>query len=226
MHHLEAQFVYFFSFIPVSPGAFLPWLITMVIATVLYFGTKHLSIVPTPIQNVLEFFVESIDSFLMGILGDNKHNRELVPIFTTMFVYILSANMLGVIPGFKSPTGIFSNCLGMALITFFMTHYLGLKHHGIGYLKHFWGEPWWLGPLMFPIHVIGEFARPMSLSFRLFGNIFGEDVVVIVLTVAIFPLVIPIPMQCLMLFTSLIQALVFTVLSCIYIKGAMASEEH
>ncbi|MBF0408808.1 MAG: F0F1 ATP synthase subunit A [Candidatus Riflebacteria bacterium] len=215
-----------FGFLHLSPGVLLPWVITAFLYGFFWLGTRKLTVIPSSVQNIIEMLVESLDSFLTGLLGDNKHNRELIPFFATIFLYLLCANLMGLIPGLKSPTGIFSNCLGMALITFFMTHYLGLKYHGFGYIKHFWGEPAWLGPLMFPIHIIGEIARPISLSFRLFGNILGEDVVAIVLTVAIFPLLIPIPMQCLMIFTSLIQALVFTILSCIYIKGAVGSEEH
>ncbi|MBF0499591.1 MAG: F0F1 ATP synthase subunit A [Candidatus Riflebacteria bacterium] len=225
MEELEAKFFYFFSFIHVSPGIVVPWFLTGVFVAIVWLGTRNLSLVPSPLQNVLEWVYESLATFIGGIIGE-KHADEFTPFFTTIFLYILCANLAGVIPGLKSPTSLFPNCLTLALIIFFLTHYIGFKHHGIGYLKHFWGEPFWMGPLMLPIHIIGELARPMSLTFRLFGNIFGEDVVVIVLSVAIFPLLVPVPMLCLQIFTGLIQALVFTTLSCIYIKGAVGSDEH
>lgn len=225
MHALEQQIFYVLGFLHISPGIILPWLVTLVLAGVAYFGTRNLSLVPGPLQSLLEITVEGLADFIGSIVGEKKA-KELVPFFSTTFLYILIGNAMGIIPGLKSPTGIFSNCLGMALIIFIMTHYKGFAHGGLHYLHHFWGEPAWLGPLMFPIHVIGELARPMSLTFRLFGNIAGEDVVVIVLTVATFPFLVPIPMLCLMLFTSVIQALVFTILSSIYVSGAIGGEEH
>jgi F-type H+-transporting ATPase subunit a len=225
MHQLEQQLFYLFSFLPVSPGVILPWVVTLILVGISFLGTRHLRIVPGPLQSLLEILVEGLESFIGGIVG-KKNVKEMVPFFSTIFLYILIADLLGIIPGLKSPTGIFSNCLGMALIIFFMTHFTGFKHHGFGYIKHFIGEPVWLGPLMFPIHVIGELARPLSLTLRLFGNIMGEDVVCIVLTVAIFPLLIPIPILCLMIFTDFIQALVFTILASIYVSGAVGDEEH
>jgi F-type H+-transporting ATPase subunit a len=224
MHELESQIFYLFAFIPASPGVVLPWLVTFFVAGIAWLGTRNLSLVPERLQNFLEIAVEGLADFIGKIVGE-KHGKDYVPFFSTVFLYILTANLMGLIPSLKSPTGIFSNCLGMALIIFIMTHYQGFKHAGFRYLMHFWGKPFWLGPLMFPIHVIGELARPISLTFRLFGNIMGEDVVVLVLSVAIFPLLVPIPIMCLMIFTSIVQALVFTILSSIYVSGAV-SEEH
>ncbi|MFZ2956094.1 MAG: F0F1 ATP synthase subunit A [Candidatus Ozemobacteraceae bacterium] len=225
MHHLEAKLLDFCGFLHLSPGIVVPWLLTGFMVLFAWFGTRKLSLIPSPMQNFLEYVCEGLASFIGGILG-HKHADEFVPFFSTIFLYLVAANVVGVIPGFKSPTSLFANCLTLALIIFFMTQYLGFKHHGIGYIKHFWGDPWWMGPLLFPIHVIGEIARPMSLTFRLFGNIMGEDLTVIVLTVAIFPLIVPLPMLCFQIFTGLIQALVFTTLSCIYFKGALGSDEH
>lgn len=225
MHEIEAQLFYLFGFIPASPGVVLPWVITGILATIGYYGTRNLTLIPHGFQVILEEFVEALDTFLRGIVGE-KNAIELVPFFSTVFIYITVSNLLGMIPGFKSPTSIFSNCVGMALIIFVMTHYCGFKHNGFGYIKHFIGDPWWMGPIFFPIHVIGEISRPLSLSLRLFGNIMGEDVAVLIITVVLFPLVIPIPMFFLMMITSLIQALVFTILAGIYVSGAIGSEEH
>lgn len=223
MHELEKQIFYLFSFLHVSPGIVMPWMVTLFLGLICYFGTKSLSVKPGKLQNFLEFLLEGLGAFIGNIIGE-KNGKKYTPFFIAVFLYVFSANAIGLIPGLKSPTGIFTNCLGLALIIFIMTHFEGFKHGGIGYLAHFWGKPLWLGPLMFPIHVIGELARPISLTFRLFGNIMGEDVVALVLTVAIFPLILPIPMLCLMLFTSIVQALVFTILASIYVSGAVADE--
>lgn len=225
MHELERQIFYLFSFIPVSHGILLPWLATLFMVGVAWLGTRSLRLVPGPLQNVLEWIVEGLAQFISGIIGE-KHAREFVPYFTTIFLSITVFDMMGVIPGLKSPTNLFSNCLAMALIVFFSTQYLGFRRQGWHYLKHFLGDPLWMAPMMLPVHVIGEISRPISLTFRLFGNIMGEDMVMLILLVVIFPLLIPVPMLCMMAFTDLIQALVFTTLACIYIKGAIESEGH
>jgi F-type H+-transporting ATPase subunit a len=225
MHDLERQLFYLFWFIPASPGVVLPWVITAILAGGTYFATRHLTLIPGRTQVALEYALESLADLLKIIVGE-KHVAEMLPFFSTVFVYITTANLLGLVPGLKSPTSLFSNCLGMSLIIFLMTHYTGFRHHGFSYVMHFCGDPWWMAPIFLPIHLVGELSRPISLSLRLFGNIMGEDVVVLVLTVALFPLLIPIPMFFLMIFTSVVQALVFTILASIYVSGAIGSEEH
>ncbi|GAB4270558.1 MAG: F0F1 ATP synthase subunit A [Candidatus Rifleibacteriota bacterium] len=226
MHELEKNILYIFAFVPVSPGALLPWVITACIGFGCWYATKELtSYEPGPAQNFVEFVYENLEIFVKMIVGE-KLTKKLLPVLSTIFIYIFSANIMGIVPGLKSPTSLFSNCLGMALVVFFLTAYYGFKNHGfIGYLKHFTGPVWWMAPLMFPIHIIGEISRPISLTLRLFGNIMGEDVVILVLTSIIFPLLVPLPMLFLALFTSLLQALVFTILSGVYLSGAI-SEGH
>lgn len=222
MHALEAQIFYLFAFVPVSPGALLPWLITIFIGTTCWYFTRCLADDSSlRSQHTLEYIYENLENFVQTIVGE-KHQRELMPVLSTIFIYIFSSNLLGLIPGLKSPTSIFSNCLGMALIVFVYTFYLGLKKHGVGYIKHFTGDIWWMMPLMLPIHIIGEISRPISLTLRLFGNIMGEDAVILVLTVFIFPLLVPVPMLLMAIFSSLLQALVFTILSGVYLSGAIA----
>jgi len=225
MHALEAKIFYIFSFIHASPGVVLPFFITFAVTGFCFIITRKVSLIPTPLQNFLELVVEELHNFVESVVG-HKHSKELSPFFSTVFLFILTENLLGIIPGFKSPTGIFSNCLAMALIIFIMTHFLGLQRQGLVYLKHFWGDIWWMGPLMVPIHILGELARPLSLTLRLFGNIMGEDVVILVLTIYLFPFLVPIPMLMMAIFTSFLQAMVFTILSGIYVSGAIKSEEH
>jgi F-type H+-transporting ATPase subunit a len=103
-------------------------------------------------------------------------------------------------------------------------HYQGVKKHGfLGYLKTFAGPAWWLAWLFFPIEIISHFSRPLSLSMRLFGNIFGEDLVIIIIA-SLIPYIAPLPMMAFAIFTSLLQAFIFVMLSAIYLSGAMASE--
>ncbi len=138
---------------------------------------------------------------------------------------LLFSNFLGLIPGFLAPTSNLNSTAAPALVVFAVYQYIGIRKHGAGYIKHFFlGPVSWLAPLMLIIELIGHFARPLSLSMRLFGNIFGEDLVIIILFMLV-PFLVPLPMFFLGLFTSALQAYVFMMLSMIYISGAL-EEAH
>jgi F-type H+-transporting ATPase subunit a len=109
----------------------------------------------------------------------------------------------------------------MALCTFVFTHYLGIKFHGVKYIKHFLGPIPWLAPLFFPIEIIGHTARVLSLTLRLFGNIMGEDLVLAILVLLAGQFLAPLPMMFLAVFTSTVQAFIFTLLSMMYFAGSM-----
>lgn len=225
MEALEEKLFYLFKFIPVSPGVILPWLITLVVGIVLYLCSRNMTTdCKTKGQATLEYLYETLKSLMMEITGE-EYAAQLTPILSTIFIYIFSANLMGLVPGLKSPTSLFSNCLGMALIVFIYTTYLGIKKHGFKYIKHFTGDIWWMAPMMFPMHIVGEISHPISLTLRLFGNIMGEDTVIIVLTTALFPLLLPIPMMCMSIFSGFLQALVFTILSGVYFSAAL-NEAH
>jgi F-type H+-transporting ATPase subunit a len=189
-------------------------------------------------QAVWELIVQALTDFVCGIMG--PEGRKHVPLIGTLFIFILTMNMFGIIPGFVSPTASLNTTIAMALFVFVYVQIQGIKAHGIGaYLKHFWGEPLWLGPLMFPLHMIGELAKPLSLALRLAGNVFAEDSVILIFAflsptlfmilksqwaqeIPLFPVqIIILP---LMLFFGLIQALVFSMLSTIYITLLASSE--
>jgi len=131
---------------------------------------------------------------------------------------------LGIIPGFDSPTNNLNTTLSMTLIVFVMTHIVGVRIHGFKYVKQFMGPVWWLIPIMLPIEIVSHMARIVSLSVRLFGNIVGEDIMVGIVLLLV-PFLVPMPVVVLMIFTSIIQTLVFIMLSMIYIHLAM-QEAH
>jgi F-type H+-transporting ATPase subunit a len=138
----------------------------------------------------------------------------------TLTLFILGCNLLGLVPGFKSPTSNLNTTVACALVVFFSTHIIGIRRHGLfRYLRQFIGPIWWLAPVMLPIELIGHLARPISLSIRLFGNIFGEDAVLLILFFLV-PLVIPLPLMLLAIFTGVVQTFVFVMLSMVYIAGA------
>ena len=189
-------------------------------------------------QTLLELFVGGIIDFFGGILGE--HGKKYVPFVGSFFIFILSLNYLGLIPGFQSPTADLNTTLALGITAVLGVQIIAIKENGIGgYLKHLMGNPPWLGVLMFPLEVIAQLSRAGSLAVRLFGNIFGEESVIIQLTaigVGMASLVlIPIPAQVPMLFFGLfggfLQAFVFTVLTSIYIvlfveHGEEAHEAH
>ena len=150
-----------------------------------------------------------------------EEGRAFFPYIATVFIYIAVCNLIGLLPGFLSPTSNINTTLSLALCTFVYTHYLGIKYHGVKYIKHFLGPIPALAPLFFPIEVIGHFARVLSLTLRLFGNIMGEDLVLAILLFLAGTFLAPLPMMFLAVFTSVVQAFVFTLLSMMYFAGSM-----
>lgn len=183
-----------------------------------FLATRRLSVYPGKAQNVMEVILGGFDALLNEIMGHN--GRKFFPLIATLGLFILTSNLLGLIPGFESPTANINTNAGMALVVFLSTHVVGVMNHGLKYFKQFMGPVWWLTPLMLPIEVISHLSRPLSLTFRLFGNIKGEDIVLLVVLFLV-PYLVPLPVFVLMIFTSLVQTLVFMLLSMMYIAGAM-----
>ena len=136
-----------------------------------------------------------------------------------------SANLLALIPGFLPPTATLKTTLALAVLVFVLTHVFGVREHGIKYFKHFMGPIWWLAPLMIPIEIVSHLARPVSLSMRLLGNIAADHAVVLAFF-AIFPLLLPVPFLVMGVFVSVVQAVVFSLLTTVYIGTAVSHEEH
>jgi F-type H+-transporting ATPase subunit a len=179
--------------------------------------------VPRKGQNVIEVVIQSLENFMVEITG--PEGKTFFPYIATLFFYILISNLIGLIPGFVSPTANVNTTLSMALCTFVLTHAIGIKHHGTKYIKHFLGPMPILAPLMFVIEVIGHLARVMSLTMRLFGNIFGKEKLLGILFGLAGLYLAPLPVLFLGILVSFIQAVVFMLLSIMYFAGAM-EEAH
>ena len=175
---------------------------------------------------VFQHCFELVYGFLYEQTEENiaHHAKKYLPFFITLFIFILFANLLGMIPGFESPTMFAEVPLGLAVITFIYYHVMGVIVQGpLKYLLHFTGPVWWLAPLMFPIEIISHFARPLSLTIRLYANMFaGEQVTIVFL--GLVPLVIPVIFMGLHLFVAFLQAYIFTLLAMIYVGGAVEHE--
>ncbi len=177
---------------------------------------------PTGIQNLLETVVSALENFVIDIMG--PEGKHYLPLIGTLFLFILVCNLLGLIPGFDSPTANINTPLALALVSFTATHYIGIKRHSIGYIKHFMGPMWGLAPLMLPIELISHLARVMSLTFRLFGNMVAKHKLLLVLAL-LAPYIAPVPILGLGLLVAFVQALVFTLLTMLYLSGSI-EEAH
>jgi len=173
---------------------------------------------PTGVQNLLETVVGALSNSIEELMGpEGKHYLSLIG---TLFLFILVCNLQGLVPGFDSPTANINTTLALALVAFSATHYIGLKRHGVGYVKHFMGPMWGLAPLMLPIELISHLARIMSLTFRLFGNMVAKHKLLLVLAL-LMPFGAPIPILGLGLLVSFVQAYVFTLLTMLYLSGSI-----
>ncbi|MBN1574018.1 MAG: F0F1 ATP synthase subunit A [Deltaproteobacteria bacterium] len=198
------------------------WLIMIFLSFLAYFYMKRASIVPNPVQNVIELIILALGNLVRETMGEK--GMAFMPLLVAEALFIFTANLVGVIPGFNSPTANLNTNAAMAVVVFFITHFVGAKMHGFKYIKQFIGPVWWLIPLMLPIEVISHLSRPLSLSVRLFGNIQGEDLVLLIL-LFLMPYIMPLPIMFLMLLTSALQTFVFVLLTMLYISGAM-EEAH
>lgn len=176
---------------------------------------------------VLQQIFEGIHGFIggeaEGQVGHDGHKHTVM--FETLFVFLLLANLIGIVPGFVSPTQVIYVPAGCALVAFLYFNYVGMKKQGVGhYLAHFAGPIWWMAPLMIPIEIISSLARPLSLSVRLFANMYaGEQVTMVFLSMTY--MVIPAVFMGLHVFVSLLQAYIFVLLTMIYVAGAV-EEAH
>ena len=201
-----------------------PWVIyswfVMILLTVLGFlAVRAIDIIPSRAQNLFEIIISGMEEFMVDITGEE--GRKFFPLIATVFLYIATCNLLGLIPGFYPPTASINTTASCALTVVVSTHVIGIKYHGAKYIKHFLGPVWWLSPLIFIIELIGHLARILSLSIRLFGNITGHELVLGILFLLAGMFLAPLPIMALGIFVALLQAFVFFLLSIIYFSGAM-----
>jgi len=175
------------------------------------------------LRNLAELLVEGVSGMAEGVLGHN--GRRYVHLYGSFFLFILCANLVGLLPGFSPPTSNFNVTLALGVLSFIAYNVYGFREQGMGYLKHFVGPIWWLGILMVPLELIDNLVRPFSLSLRLFGNMTGDHVVLEIFT-DLTKVVIPVVFYMLGAFVSLVQAFVFTLLSMVYVSLAVAHGDH
>ena len=189
-------------------------------------ATTKMQLVPSGVQNIMEAYLEGVISMGKDVIGEELA-RKYLPLIATLGLFVFISNLIGIIPGFEAPSSNLNMTLALTLIVFVYYNYEGIRVNGvIHYFAHFMGPLKVLAPLMFPIEIVSHLSRIVSLSFRLFGNIKGEDLfLAVVLMLA--PWIAPMPAYALLTFSAFLQTFIFMILTYVYLAGAvLISEDH
>jgi len=196
------------------------WGIMLALGVFAWLATRNLTLDPGPLQTVLEGVVSAIEATIDNVLPERA--QQLLPFIGTLWIYIVFANLAGLIPHLHAPTGNLSVTAGLALLVFMSVHWFGIRNEGLRrYLKHYLSP----SPIMLPFHLLSEVTRTVALAVRLFGNIMSlEMAALIVLLVA--GLLVPVPLLMLHIVEAMVQAYIFGMLALIYVAGAMQSQQN
>jgi len=201
-------------------------LVGIIVLVLAKFATSKLQLVPSGMQNLMEAYLEGVISMGRDVVGE-KLARKYLPLVATIGLIVFFANVIGIIPGFESPSSNINMTLLLALVVFFYYNFEGIRVNGVAkYFGHFMGPMAVLAPLMFPIEIVSHLSRVISLSFRLFGNIKGDDMFLGVMLM-LAPWLIPMVPFALLTFMAFLQTFIFMILTYVYLAGAvLISEEH
>jgi len=201
-------------------------LVAVIVLAIAKFSTSSMQIVPRGVQNVSEVYLNGVVGIGRDVIGE-KLSIHYLPLVATIGLFVFVSNMIGIIPGFEAPTSNINVTLALALIVFVYYNYEGVRENGIvKYMKHFLGPVWWLYWLMLPIEIVSHISRIISLSFRLFGNIKGDDLFLAVILM-LAPFIAPLAPYALLAFSGLLQAFIFMILTYVYLAGAvLISDDH
>jgi F-type H+-transporting ATPase subunit a len=192
------------------------WLIMIVLIILSIFATRRLTNIPNPLQRIMEIYVSFMDKLVRETLETTS--RGYLPLVATMFLFLFLCNSIGIIPGLHEPTRDLNTPLGLGIMGFFLTHTAAVREKGILRYLHGYTEPFFI---MAPLNIVGELAKVVSISFRLFGNIFGGAIIIAVVSPLVYHVVLPPILTAFFgLFVGIIQAFVFTMLTITYIAVA------
>src|SRR5438067_12811134 len=216
--HIEPQFPQ----APITNAIAMEVLVVGFLVLVFILVRSRLSVEsPSGLQHVFEGLNGFVEGQSRDVIG--HHSERFTPFLVTLGLFILIANLFGVIPGLESPTASPVVPLGCAICAFVYYQLQGFRASGVGYLKHFLGPMWWLSPLMLPLEIISHLARLMSLTIRLYANMFAGDMVTLVFF-SLIPLAVPVVFLGLHIGVALLQAYIFVLLTTVYLAGAVATE--
>ena len=203
--------------VPVSDAVVTTWGLMVVLTVVCYVGLRRRSVVAGPFQAMLEILVETIESQVAAVI--DRDAWPYLPLLGTLFIFLVLANILAVVPGLKPPTAHIETPAALALVVFFSVHFFGIRSHGLRSYLHRYIRP---NVLMLPLNVLSEITRTFSLMVRLFGNIMSHELV-IGIVVLLAGLLVPVPFMLLGLLIGIIQAFIFTILATVFIAAAIGA---
>lgn len=199
--------------------------VIVVIAVPILFSilAKKPSLIPTPVQNIFEIYIQFIDNLIKENMGEK--GRKYFTLIAAIGLFVFFGNLLGMIPGFESPTANLNTTMALALMVFFIYNFEGIREQGLSYFKHFLGPVPAMAPVFVIIELLSHLSRPVTLALRLFANMTGGELVSVVL-IMLVPFLVPMPVILIHLIAVFLQTYVFVVLTTVYIAGAITHAEH
>lgn len=195
------------------------WGIMLLLGILSWLATRRLSLDPGPLQTLVEGIVSAIDNGIRSMLP--QRSQLLLPFIGTLWIYVVVANLTGLIPGLSSPTASLSVTAGLALLVFLSVHWYGIRSEGfVGYFRHYLRP----SPILLPFHLISEVSRTVALAVRLFGNVMSLELAAL-LVLLVAGLLVPVPLLMLHVIEAVVQAYIFGMLALVYISGAMQSQQ-
>lgn len=215
---MEHELTYSLGPVQIGLSLMTTWGIMLAIALLAWLSTRHLEMLPGKLQTTVEGIVLTIDEAIAAVAPE--HGRQILPFIATLWLFLIVANLVGLIPGLHSPTRDLSVTSALAILVFFSVHWYGIKTQGLkNYLNHYLSPT----PILLPFHILSEFTRTLALAIRLFGNMMSlEMAAMLILLVAGF--LAPIPILMLHIIEALVQAYIFGMLALIYLAGAIQSQ--
>jgi F-type H+-transporting ATPase subunit a len=217
---MENEIIFSFGPVAIAISVATTWGIMLAISAIAWLATRHLEMLPGTFQTIVEGIVAAIDEAIAAVAPE--HGRQILPFIATLWLFLIVANLLSLVPGLHSPTRDLSVTSALAVLVFFSVHWFGIKTQGLkNYLRHYLSPT----PILLPFHIISELTRTLALAIRLFGNIMSlEMAAMLVLLVA--GLLVPIPILMLHIIEALVQAYIFGMLALVYVAGAIQSQQH
>lgn len=216
---MENEFTFALGSLVIGTSILTTWGIMLVIAALAWLSTRQLKLLPGSLQTVVESIVVAIDEAILAVAP--QHGRQILPFIASLWLFLIVANLVGLIPGLHSPTRDLSVTSALAVLVFFSVHWYGIKTLGLKKYLHHYLTP---SPILLPFHIISEFTRTLALAVRLFGNMMSlEMAAMLILLVAGF--LAPIPILMLHIIEALVQAYIFGMLALIYLAGAIQSQQ-
>ena len=214
---LHATVLFHLGFIPISGTVATTWALMIVLTVCCWIATRSFQVQPGNWQAIIESVVQGIEEQIQGILG--RDPSPFLPLLGTLFIFLVTANLSGIVPGVRAPTASIETPAALSTIVFLSVHFYGIRIQGLlPYLKGYL-EP---NPIMLPLNILSEITRSFSLAMRLFGNIMSDELVIAII-LALAGLFVPIPFMAFAILVGLVQAYIFSVLAAVYIGGGIGA---